>query len=240
VDKAQAWQGAYVWPLENQEISRYYFGTAESDKPASIKNGMLVLSSPADTKAFDSYTIDYTTTTGESPLWSGLAMPHKYPNMRTHDSKALTYTTPSLEAPLKVIGHPTIHLWLSTSAPDLDVFAYLEAVDSQGNSTYVTEGELRASHRSLSDAPFEDFGLPWNNHFQTELQPIPAHKPIELVFALRPTAWQFAEGARIRITVTFADAGNFDTPVLNPAPTLQLLRDKSHPTFIEIPVIPVP
>jgi putative CocE/NonD family hydrolase len=238
--KAQAWQSADVWPLENQAMSRYYFGPAESDQHASINDGTLPLSSPADAQNYDDYTIDYTTTTGKSPLWSGLAMPHKYPNMRTHDSKSLTYTTPPLDAPLNVVGHPIIHLWLSTGAPDLDVFAYLEEVDRNGNSTYITEGELRASHRLLSEAPFEDFGLPWRNHFESEIQPIPQDEPFELVFDLRPTAWQFFAGKQIRITVAFADAGNFNTPILDPAPTLQVLRDANHPSYVELPIIQFP
>jgi putative CocE/NonD family hydrolase len=70
VDKSRAWQGTDVWPLESQEASRYYFGPTESDESASVNNGGLVLLSPSDSKAFDEYTIDYTTTTGESPLWS--------------------------------------------------------------------------------------------------------------------------------------------------------------------------
>src|SRR5262249_232263 len=160
------------------------------------------------------------------PLWSGLAMPHSYPNLHEHDSKALTYTTLPLGSPTDIIGNPTVHLWLLTDAPDLDVFAYLEEVDNQGNSTYITEGELRASHRLLGEAAFKDFGLPWHNFFQADLQPISAGEPFELVFALRPTAWQFAEGTHLRITVAFADSGNFATPILNPAPILQLLRDK--------------
>jgi len=61
---------------------------------------------------------------------------------------------------------------LATEAPDLEVFVYLEEVDGNGNSTYITEGELRASHRNLSQAPFDNFGLPWRNHFQNELQSI--------------------------------------------------------------------
>ena len=37
--------------------------------------------------------------------------------------------------------------------PDLDVFVYLEEVDRNGKSTYLTEGNLRASHRRVSAAP---------------------------------------------------------------------------------------
>jgi putative CocE/NonD family hydrolase len=160
--------------------------------------------------------------------------------MRSNDAKALTYTTPPLKTAIAVAGHPILHIWLSTVAPDLDTYVYLEEVDHNGNSTYITEGELRASHRQLSQAPFDSCGLPWRNHFQSELQPIPKGEPFELVFDLRPTAWQFSPGKQIRITVTFADAGNFDTPVLSPAPALQLLRDANHPSYVELPVVQGP
>jgi putative CocE/NonD family hydrolase len=149
----------------------------------------------------------------------------------------LTYTSPPLEAAVQVIGHPVAHVWLSSDAPDLDLFAYLEEVDGNGNSTYITQGNLRASHRALSQAPFDNFGLPWHNHFQSKLKPIPAGEPVELVFDLLPTACQFHQGSRIRITIAFADADNFDTPVLDPAPKIHLLRDAVHTSFVEFPII---
>jgi len=33
-------------------------------------------------------------------------------------------------------------------------------------------------------------------------------------------------------------ADNFKTPVIDPAPTLQLLRNKSHPSFVLLPMVP--
>jgi uncharacterized protein len=239
-EKAQAWQSADCWPLKDQETMNYYFGPAYGGEKRSVNDGALGPLSPTTTSASDAYQVDYTPTTGNSPLWSSPAMPHKYPNMKSHDAKGLTYTTPPLERAIKLAGHPIAHIWLSADAPDLDVFVYLEQVDNKGNSTYITEGQLRASHRAVSEAPFDDFGLPWRNHFQSELQPIHAGEPLELVFDLRPTAWQFPAGSRIRITVAFADAGNFDTPVLTPAPTVQILRDAGHASFVEMPIVTVP
>ena len=46
-------------------------------------------------------------------------------------------------------GAPIMHLWLATDTPDLDLFVYLEEVDDTGKPTYITEGNLRASHRKL-------------------------------------------------------------------------------------------
>ncbi|MFC2004818.1 CocE/NonD family hydrolase [Chloroflexota bacterium] len=237
VEEGQNYQSADLWPLEDQEMTRYYFGPDETMEKVSINNGTLDLSPPMDPQTFDSYTVDYSITTGPTPHWMGLAFLHKYPNMRDHDTKALTYTTPPLATTTNIIGHSVVHLWLSTEAADLDAFAYLEEVDAKGNSTYISQGNLRASHRTPGQAPFENFDLPWYNHFESELQPIPAGEPCELVFDLLPTAYQFSEGNSIRITIAFADDGNFDTPVLVPPPTLKLLRNTSYPTYVEMPVV---
>jgi putative CocE/NonD family hydrolase len=134
-----------------------------------------------------------------------------------------------------VTGHPVIHLWLSTAAPDLDAFVYLETVDGSGRAAYITEGDLRASHRKLSQAPFNNLGLPYQSHLRGDQEPLPSGEPFEMVFSLLPTSFRFDAGSRIRITVAFADAGNFDTPILTPAPTLQLLRDAAHPSRVELP-----
>lgn len=240
VEKQQAWQSTDVWTLNDQAKIHYYFGLSATSKKVSINNGGMALEQPIAVQAFDAYTVDYSTTSGTSPLWTGLAVSHKYPNMRSNDARALTYTTTPLETTITVVGHPIVHLWLSTEAPDLDAFIYLEEVDNHGDSTYITEGELRASHRQLSQAPFNNFGLPWRDHFQSGLQPISRGQPFELVIDLRPTAWHFAPGKRIRIAVAFADAGNFDTPILTPAPTLQIPRDKDHPSYIDLPIVQYP
>jgi uncharacterized protein len=237
VDSQSAWKAADAWPLKQQTITRYYLGTSNTGQRVSTNSGSLVPDLIESSQLFDTYTVDYSTTTGNSPHWTGLATPHQYPNMRSNDAKALTYTTPELKAGLQVSGHPIAHLWLRSTAPDLDTFVYLEEVDQNGNSTYITQGNLRASHRILSPAPFDNFGLPWHNHFQNELEPIPAGEPFELVFDLLPTAWHFSSDKSMRITVTFADAGNFDTPIIEPAPTVQLLRDAEHLSYVEIPVI---
>jgi putative CocE/NonD family hydrolase len=157
--------------------------------------------------------------------------------MRSNDAKVLTYTTVPLESSVQVIGHPVVHVWLQADAPDLDLFVYLEEVDDEGNSTYVTEGNLRASHRALGKAPFENIGLPLHHHFRSELQAISAGEPMELVVDLLPTAFEFSKGKRIRLAITFADADNFDTPVIDPAPVVRVLRDKDHASFIELPLL---
>jgi len=238
--KKGTWQTSDQWPLASQRSTAYYFGPGGSGSSASVNDGSLVMSAPEEASAADAYTVDYSTTTGTKSRWVAVDVAHAYPDMSAHDAKALTYTTPALAADVELTGHPVVHLWLSTSAPDLDVFVYLEEVGKNGKSTYLTEGDLRASHRQLGQAPFNNFGLPFQSHHQADQQPVPAGEPFEMVFSLMPTSVRFHAGSRIRITVAFADAGNFDTPVLDPAPTLQLLRDASHPSFVELPIVQLP
>jgi uncharacterized protein len=234
--KNGTWQTADQWPLKNQKSTAYYFGSGRSGSSASVNDGFLVTTAPVDPAA-DNYTVDYSATTGMKSRWSAVDAAHAYPDLSTHDAKALTYTTQPLEGDVVITGHPIVHLWFTTAAQDLDTFVYLEAVDSHGKSTYITEGELRATHRKLGQAPFNVLGLPYNTHLQADLLPVVAGEPFELTFALLPTSYQFSSGSRIRITVAFADAGNFDTPVLTPAPTVNILRDTDHPSFVELPVV---
>jgi putative CocE/NonD family hydrolase len=236
VPKKEAWQTSNQWPLAKQKLTNFYFDEGKTGSIASVNDGFLTTESPPAQDAFDVYTVDYTTTSGEKSRWVAVEEEHDYPDMRANDEKALTYTTSPLKTDVEVTGHPVVHLWLTTDAPDLDVFVYLEEVDRNGKSAYITEGTLRASHRKLSQAPFNNLGLPYHSHYQSDLVPIPAGEPVELVFSLLPTSYQFHKGSRIRITVVCADADNFDTPVIDPAPKLQLLRDMNHPSFIQLPV----
>jgi putative CocE/NonD family hydrolase len=235
--KKDAWQTSDQWPLSNQEQTRFYFDKGESGTVASANDGFLNVEAPAAPTTYDTYTVDYSTTSGGNSRWGAVLSASDYPNMRANDEKALTYTTPPLETNVEVTGHPVVHLWLATDAPDLDVFVYLEEVDGKGNSTYITEGNLRASHRAQSVAPYDNLGLPHHRHYESDLEPIPAGEPFELIFDLLSTSYLFQAGNRIRITIAFADADNFDTPVLDPPPTLKLLRNTSYPTYIELPVV---
>jgi putative CocE/NonD family hydrolase len=158
--------------------------------------------------------------------------------MVNNDRQALTYSTPPLDADIEVTGHPVVHLWVTSTADDGDFFVYVEEVDESGYSTYITEGRLRASYRALHEPPFENMDLPWHRCYDEDTEPLHEGEPVELIFDLMPTSNLFDAGHRIRVTVTGADANTFETPQLDPPPTVSVYRSSEYASFIELPIIP--
>jgi putative CocE/NonD family hydrolase len=229
-DKTIRW--AKQWPLPEAKPAKYYFAAGSSGSVKSVNDGLL---SPSVAKpGRDSYVVDYSTTSGTRSRWTG--GPPAYPDMAANDRKALTYTTEPLTHLVEIVGHPILHLWLQCPTGDVDVFAYLEEVDAQGRSTYITEGCLRASHRALTKPPHARLGLPYHSGLRKDTAKLP-NEPVELVFDLLPTGRHFPAGHRIRIAVACADKDSYQTPPSSPAPTITVFRDAEHPSYVILPVV---
>ncbi|MCC7208048.1 MAG: CocE/NonD family hydrolase [Anaerolineae bacterium] len=236
----EAWRTSDQWPLATEQRTRFYFRGGPSGSIQSANDGLLLPEAPdAVASAADAYTVDYSTATGTSTRWhNGHGGDFFYGDMSEQGVRSLTYTTPPLDADVEITGHPTVSLWVTSSADDGDIFAYLEEVDADGYAHYISEGMLRASHRATQAAPYNAMGLPWHRSFEADLAPLSAGEPVELTFALLPTSNIFDAGHRIRVRITGADDGNYRTPPLDPAPEVRLYRDATHPSYAELPVIP--
>ena len=236
-DKPHNWRSTGIWPPTNRKVVVYYFGGGRADLSESVNNGTLAPLPPNAEEEGDAYNVDYGTTTGKKARWTAINWAHDYPNLRHNDAKALTYTTRPLEVEVRVVGHPILRLWFTSDATDLDFFAYLEEVNRNGDSVYVTEGNVRASHRALARAPYDTLGLPYHSHWRSDVEPIPPGEPVEVDFDLMPTAYRFSHGKRIRLTLACSDADNFATPALNPPPTLRVLHNKTWSSNVELPIL---
>jgi putative CocE/NonD family hydrolase len=240
--KNSGWHSAWQWPLPNQKLTNYYLNGTKSGSIKSVNDGSLSLEQPGTTAGVDEYHVDYSTSSGTATRWAAGydVMSPVYPNtMMFNDEKALTYTTPPLPAEVEITGHPVVHLWVTSSAEDGDFFVYLEDVSEARYSKYITEGNLRASHRALSTAPIEYLGLPYHRSYAEDIADLP-DQPVELVFDLIPTSYIFDAGHRIRVTITCADKDTALTPQLDPPPTVHLYREADHASYIVLPIIPSP
>lgn len=222
----KAWRSARQWPLPQEKRTPFYFAA----------DGHLDSQAPAQTKGRDTLAVDYSANIWPAPRWS---MEEVYPDdLSTNDAKGLTYTTPPLAADVEVTGHPVVRIWLSADVQDADLFVYLEEVDAKGASHYVTEGALRASHRSTADPGYDYLRMPWHRSFAADASSLPKGEPAELAFDLFPTSNLFDAGNRIRVTVTGSDIRNARTPKQTPPPRLVLHREPGRASHIVLPVIP--
>ena len=196
--------------------------------------------------ASDRYKVDLTSTTGSYSRWmDGYVESRDDPPGTTffdertaEDEKGLTYTSEPLASAMAIVGHPVAHLWVSSTHGDGDFFVYLEEIDAEGRSHYVTEGMLRASHRSLAEAPWRNFGLPFHPS-TAETRSSLADEPVELIFDLLATAIVIDRGHRIRVTITGADWRNhqkYPTGKKSRAPTIQIHRGGPLGSYVELPM----
>jgi putative CocE/NonD family hydrolase len=155
--------------------------------------------------------------------------------MTANDRKALTYTAAVLSEDVEIAGHPIVHLWIKCSADDVDLFAYLEEVEPDGRSNYITDGCLRASHRRLNEPPHNRMGLPYHRSFAQDRESLP-DGPVELTFDLYPTANLFEAGHRIRLSITCADCESNQTPQVNPVPEVTVYRNTERPSRLLLPI----
>jgi putative CocE/NonD family hydrolase len=238
----QQWRTSDVWLLFSQRLTNFYFDGHWASGDTNKEARSLTLKAPSEAGRVD-YVIDYTTNMGNNNRWTSMVVPMSeeqnplYPYLRENDTKGLTYTIEPLESATEVTGHPVAHLWLTSSVPDVDIFVYLVEMRADGSLHYVTEGQLRASHRGLADPPYDRMGLPYHRSYKEDVRPVAAGEVFELMFDLPPTSILFQKGSRIRVTITGADRDSFDTPITRPAPTFQVLHGGTHTSHIVLPII---
>ena len=238
--KKNIWKTAAAWPPSEAKAASYYLAAGRSLTSASLNDGKLLPGEPKKAGQ-DDYPVDYSATTGTSTRWdNAVGGGFGYPDLGPNDAKGLTYTSPALKAEVEVTGTAVVHVWLSSTAADADLFAYLEEVDAQNVSRYVTEGALRASLRSLGEAPYDNLGWPYHRAFAADAAPLKPGEPVELVLAMEPTSNVFEAGNRIRLTLTCADKDNAATPRLDPPPTVTVYRAPGRTSFLSLPFAAAP
>jgi putative CocE/NonD family hydrolase len=224
---AEEWRKAASWPpLKGR---RRLYTTA----------GDLAPSQPGSASAA-TYQSDFTLGSGTQTRYeriAGMDATEYYADWHGRDERLLSLTSAPLDQELEIGGHVIANLWLSSSEPDASVFLYLAEVEADGRARYVTEGLLRALHRAETPAPANYRATwPWHSYARKDAKPMPIGEPQLLRFALLPTAWRFAKGSRIRLSLAGADADHFaQTPHGRP-PRLTLHSGGAQASFIELPV----
>ncbi len=155
------------------------------------------------------------------------------------DAKALVYTSRSLEADLRITGHPLASLWVSADQRDADFFVCLTDVDEDGATFLVTEGHLRASRRMVSEPPYDFLGLPWHPAGYMHCAPLRAGQPTRLDIDLMPTSYVLRRGHRLRVQISNHLQGFYSLEADPPA-QVRLHRDSLYQSYVSLPVVETP
>ncbi|MEN8121346.1 MAG: CocE/NonD family hydrolase [Bacteroidota bacterium] len=172
-----------------------------------------------------------------------------------HDKKCVVFETEVLIEDVLITGSPIANLRISSNQVNADVFVYLSDVDSAGVVHYVTEGKLRAGWHNLYDNNESINGLydvkpelPWHSYKRENYdhEPFANDSIVNLRFELKPHAWKFQKGHKIRMSIAGADNINYEfNPAISPDNTIENCKPtklnihtgKTHQSYLELPVI---
>jgi hypothetical protein len=225
-----SWRSTSTWPPPGTAEERWYFGPERSLLPAPP---------PPVPDGFDSYTVDFTASSGDANRWH---TPHRGPPVRYtdragEDRKLLCYTSAPLQADVSITGSPVVHLQVASTLADTAFHVYLEEVDPRGKVTYITEGILRALHRRISsgDTPFTPLG-PWHSFERASAEPLLPGEAAEVSFGLYATSVLVRRGHRLRVAIAGHDASVFARYPESGTPVLTVWRLGGRSSGITLPV----
>ena len=161
-----------------------------------------------------------------------------YGDRREMDGRLLTYTSMPFDEDREITGHPVITLFVRSTHEDGLFIAYLEDVAPDGRVTYITEGQLRAVMRKISDEPplYRKIG-PHHSQLRADAMPFVPGEVAELNFELWATSVLIREGHRLRIAVAGADKDTFaHYPLDGGMPTITVERNARYPSRVSLPM----
>lgn len=235
--KEEMWKAAEKWPLSSASSMRLYMYDGKRDNSLEEAKGWLDSNPSGAQTGGIRYSVDLSTTSGKATRWTNAYGGNfGYPDMRGNDDKGIAFDTEPFPAGMEVTGHPFVKLFLSSKALDVDIFVYLEDVNEKGESRYITEGVLKASHRALGEASYNNMGLPYHRSFEEDRQKL-SGTPVELVLDLHPTSYVFEKGHRLRVNITCADKDNALTSEAAAGQEITLYCGGDKASYITLPVI---
>jgi hypothetical protein len=238
------WHTSAVWPPAGLTTRRYYLvGAAGSvsaggDGSNAEEEHSLGLQPPTTMSDSDSYTVDFSTTTGKDNRWhTQLGGDVIYPDRAAEDKKLLIYTGAPLNTDVEITGSPLVTLDIASSQSDGALFVYLEDVSPQGRVTYITEGIFRAINRKIAKGPLPYTPLgPPHSFLRADAEPLVPGQAAEISFALLPTSVVLRRGHRIRLALAGADSSMFERCPADGTPRLTVYREKERSSYVDLPM----
>lgn len=225
----ERWKETDHWPVAGTTMTSWYFS----------ENNSLSTKQPSANSGEDRYTINFDATTGAKNRWhTQVGGDVIYPDRAEEDKKLLTYTTAPLDTDMEITGHPIVSLFLTSTHTDGAFFAYLEDIDENGKVTYLTEGELRALQRRVSNeqSPTK-LPIPYHTFLKKDALPLKPGEVAELRFALQPISVLIKKGHRLRVAIAGHDKDTFIRIPAEGTPAIAMQRNTRALSRIELPIV---
>jgi hypothetical protein len=242
------------WPLPSTRWSRLYLDGQRSGSSDSLNDGGLRLEPGAD-GADGAPLSTVSGPRGElRTLLAVLGAPEAREEVSTNDLIAaslddlrpdertgLTWTTAAFTQDLELTGPIVARIFASAIAPNFDWQVRLTDVHPDGRSSWITDGQLRASLRRVDPGRSRrnengDIIRPW--YPASEHEQVPPGEVVEYLIELAPTSNVFRKGHRLRLDVQPIAEGYVDSTRTGGVGALTVHRGRTRPSSILLPVIP--
>jgi len=240
------------WPLPETAWTRLHLAGGRSGSATSLNDGTLTAtpsSAATDTSPLATVTgpkgelrTAMVAEAGADQAGIGDASRQIYQDdLRPDEAAGLTYTTKPLTGDVELTGPIVAQVDATATASDFDWQVRLTDVHPDGRSSWISDGQLRASLREIDLARSRldaqgDIIRPWYTF--THHQPVPIGTPVRYVIELAPTSNVFHAGDRIRVDIQPVAEGYVDSARTGGIGILQILRGGSHDSSILLPLIP--
>jgi predicted acyl esterase len=200
----------------------------------------LAAEAPAGTGASDGYTHTAAGTQGiANAAYASGSLPNNYlwDEVVPPRGAALDYTTAPLSEDTTMLGSASADLWVTATAPNVDLQVTLTEIRPDGQEVFVQQGWLRTKQREL-DGDETTALRPVQTHRVEDVQPLSATEPQLARVEIFPFGHVFRKGSRIRLWI---EAPTWVPQLwgfaLDPTPArVQVWRDRDHPSSLVLPL----
>jgi hypothetical protein len=248
-----SWLDASRWPMPAATPTKYYFGAGPSaSHPLSLNDGMLTTTPPTVTTAGDlvaSLPVSSPCNLQSGQWGAGLirVLAGSDPceqNDSTFALGGLTYTTAPFSQD-QVLGGPIdASLFATSTTPETQLVATIEAVSPSGQSLPFTSGSLAGSFRALDQGTWLGTNhavlKPDHPYTAASRRPVTPGQVTRYDIEVFPTFALIPKGWRLRVTITTADTPH-ELLALPNGPQLlagvyTVERNANGPSFVNVPL----
>jgi len=163
----------------------------------------------------------------------------------TSGVQSLKWASPPMVEEMEVTGPAVLYLYASIDTDDTNFIVKLYDIDPHGNKSQLTTGWLKASHRELD----KNKSTPWRPHHpHTRSIPVVPGEVCEYAIRIYSFSNVFRVGHRMELELSSQESLTDATMALLPpdsfhlpsgrATTHKIYRDRNHPSYLLLPMIP--